>query len=29
MTDIKTQIDNDVKTNDVVLYMKGTADMPQ
>jgi monothiol glutaredoxin len=28
MTDIKTQIDNDVKTNDVVLFMKGTADMP-
>ena len=28
MTDIKTQIDNDVKTNDVVLFMKGTPDMP-
>jgi monothiol glutaredoxin len=29
MTDIKTTIDNDVKTNDVVLFMKGTADAPQ
>ena len=29
MTDIKTQIDTQVKTNDVVLFMKGTADMPQ
>ena len=29
MTDIHTQIDNDVKTNDVVLFKKGTADMPQ
>jgi monothiol glutaredoxin len=28
MTDIHTQIDNEVKTNDVVLFMKGTADMP-
>ena len=28
MTDIQTQIDNDVKTNDVVLFMKGTPDMP-
>ena len=28
MTDIATQIDNDVKTNDVVLFMKGTPDMP-
>ena len=28
MTDIHQQIDNDVKTNDVVLFMKGTADMP-
>ena len=28
MTDIHTQIDNDVKTNDVVLFMKGTPDMP-
>ena len=26
MTDIATQIDNDVKTNDVVLFMKGTPD---
>ncbi len=29
MTDIKTQIDTDVKSNDIVLFMKGTADMPQ
>ena len=29
MTDIHTQIDNDVKTNDVVLFMKGNVDMPQ
>jgi monothiol glutaredoxin len=28
MTDIATQIDNDVKNNDVVLFMKGTPDMP-
>jgi len=28
MTDIHTQIDNDVKTNDVVLFMKGTPEMP-
>jgi monothiol glutaredoxin len=28
MTDIHTTIDNEVKTNDVVLFMKGTADMP-
>jgi monothiol glutaredoxin len=28
MTPAHTQIDNDVKTNDVVLFMKGTADMP-
>jgi monothiol glutaredoxin len=28
MTDIKSTIDNLVKTNDVVLFMKGTADMP-
>ncbi|MEI8180365.1 Grx4 family monothiol glutaredoxin [Aestuariivirga sp.] len=28
MTDIQNQIDNDVKTNDVVLFMKGTPDMP-
>ncbi|MDP8995868.1 MAG: Grx4 family monothiol glutaredoxin [Pseudomonadota bacterium] len=25
---IHDQIDNEVKTNNVVLYMKGTADMP-
>ena len=29
MTDVKTTIDETVKTNDVVLYMKGTKDMPQ
>lgn len=28
MTDIHTTIDNEVKSNDVVLFMKGTADMP-
>lgn len=28
MTDIHNWIDNEVKTNDVVLFMKGTADMP-
>ncbi len=28
MTDIKTWIDNEVKTNDVVLFMKGSPDMP-
>ena len=28
MTDINTWIDNEVKTNDVVLFMKGTPDMP-
>ncbi len=28
MTDIHSKIDNEVKTNDVVLFMKGTADMP-
>ena len=28
MTDIHTTIDNEVKTNDVVLFMKGTADKP-
>ncbi|SLN15122.1 Glutaredoxin-4 [Roseovarius litorisediminis] len=28
-TDAKTQIDETVKANDVVLYMKGTKDMPQ
>ena len=29
MTDAKTQIDQTVKANDVVLYMKGTKTMPQ
>lgn len=29
MTDAKTQIDETVKANDVVLYMKGTRTMPQ
>jgi monothiol glutaredoxin len=28
MTDIKTWIDNEVKSNDVVLFMKGTPQMP-
>ncbi len=28
MTDINTWIDNEVKTNDVVLFMKGTPEMP-
>ncbi|MBL8791231.1 MAG: Grx4 family monothiol glutaredoxin [Rhizobiales bacterium] len=28
MTTIHDQIDNEVKTNDVVLFMKGTAQMP-
>lgn len=28
MTTIHDWIDNEVKTNDVVLFMKGTADMP-
>ena len=28
MTDIKNWIDNEVKTNDVVLFMKGTPDAP-
>lgn len=28
-TDAKTQIDTTVKTNDVVLFMKGTKSMPQ
>ena len=28
MTDIKTWIDNEVKTTDVVLFMKGSPDMP-
>ncbi len=29
MTDVKTQIDETVKANDVVLYMKGSKTMPQ
>ncbi len=29
MTDAKTRIDETVKANDVVLYMKGTKMMPQ
>ncbi|MBY5970988.1 Grx4 family monothiol glutaredoxin [Pseudooceanicola marinus] len=29
MTDAKTRIDDTVKANDVVLYMKGTKSMPQ
>ena len=29
MSDVKTQIDETVKSNDVVLYMKGTKEMPQ
>ena len=29
MTDAKTRIDEIVKANDVVLYMKGTKEMPQ
>jgi monothiol glutaredoxin len=29
MTDAKTQIDETVKANDVVLFMKGTKSMPQ
>ena len=28
MTDISKWIDNEVKTNDVVLFMKGTPDAP-
>ena len=28
MTDINSWIDNEVKTNDVVLFMKGTPEMP-
>ena len=28
MTDINTWIDNEVKTNDVVLFMKGTPESP-
>jgi monothiol glutaredoxin len=29
MSDVKTQIEETVKANDVVLYMKGTKEMPQ
>ncbi len=29
MTDAKNQIDETVKANDVVLFMKGTKEMPQ
>ncbi|MCB1356492.1 MAG: Grx4 family monothiol glutaredoxin [Maritimibacter sp.] len=29
MTDVTTLIDQTVKSNDVVLYMKGTKEMPQ
>lgn len=29
MTDAKTQIDQTVKANNVVLFMKGTKEMPQ
>lgn len=29
MSDIQTQIDEQVKANDVVLFMKGTKEMPQ
>lgn len=29
MTDVKNKIDETVKSNDVVLYMKGTKEMPQ
>ncbi|MEP2531027.1 Grx4 family monothiol glutaredoxin [Shimia sp.] len=29
MSDAKTRIDEIIKANDVVLYMKGTKDMPQ
>lgn len=28
MTDIKAVIDNEVKTNNIVLFMKGTPDFP-
>lgn len=28
MTDIKSEIDSTVKSNDVVLFMKGNAEMP-
>ncbi len=29
MTDIKSTIDTTVKSNDIVLFMKGTAEIPQ
>jgi len=29
MTDVRTSIDETVKSNDVVLFMKGTKEMPQ
>lgn len=29
MTDVKTRIEETIKSNDVVLYMKGTKTMPQ
>ena len=29
MSDVKTSIEDTVKANDVVLYMKGTKEMPQ
>jgi monothiol glutaredoxin len=29
MTDAKSRIDETIKSNDVVLYMKGTKEMPQ
>lgn len=29
MSDVKTRIEETVKANDVVLFMKGTKDMPQ
>ena len=29
MSDIATQIDSDIKSNDIVLFMKGTPQMPQ
>lgn len=29
MSDISTQIQNDIDNNDIVLFMKGTAEMPQ
>lgn len=29
MTDVQAQIESDIKTNDVVLFMKGTPQRPQ